>query len=281
MSELKGKLGRYKGASSVLIAPFVSRATQRRLREAGQNYLDLTGNIRLTVSRPGLYVEAVGAAEDPSPPEETRRSLKGAKAARLVRALCDYPPPFSLSDLAGKAGINIGYASRLVGWLAREDLITRRARGAVSAVDRVGLIRRWAEDYDVLRSNVVGSFLDPRGLSNTTKQLSQMDVRYAATGSLAASRVAPIAPPRLGMVYVAAIEPVASALKLQPADSGVNVMLLLPFDEVVFDRTIQRDSLTLAAPSQVAVDLMTSPGRGPNEAEALLEWMNEGGQPSA
>ena len=29
----------------------------------------------------------------------------------------------------------------------------------------------------------------------------------------------------------------------------------------------------LAAPTQVVVDLMTGPGRSPNEAEELLEWM--------
>ena len=275
VAELKAQLDRYRGAGSLLIAPFLSRGTQRRLREVGQNYLDLTGNIRVAIARPGLYVETIGAAEDPSPPRETRRSLKGAKAGRLVRALCDYPPPFSLSDLASKAGINVGYASRLVAWLAREDLITGRARGAVDAVDRVALIRRWADDYDVLRSNVVASFLDPRGLSNTTQRLFQVDVRYAVTGSLAASKMAPIAPPRLAMVYVSAIEPVAEALKLRPAETGINVMLLLPFDDVVFERTSQRDSLTLAAPSQVAADLMTSPGRGPSEAEALLQWMKE------
>jgi hypothetical protein len=32
-------------------------------------------------------------------------------------------------------------------------------------------------------------------------------------------------------------------------------------------------TVTAAAPSQVVADLMTSPGRGPQEAEALLEKM--------
>ena len=43
-------------------------------------------------------------------------------------------------------------------------------------------------------------------------------------------------------------------------------------------RTWQRDGLTYAAPAQVAADLLTSPGRGPAEGEALIEWMaqNEG-----
>lgn len=32
---------------------------------------------------------------------------------------------------------------------------------------------------------------------------------------------------------------------------------------------------TVPALSQVAVDLITSPGRDPNEAEALVQWMRE------
>jgi hypothetical protein len=43
-----------------------------------------------------------------------------------------------------------------------------------------------------------------------------------------------------------------------------------PFDRVVFERTSTRDGLVYAAPSQLAADLLTSPGRGPAEAEALL-----------
>ena len=113
--------------ATVLVAPFLSVATQRRLRELGLNYLDLTGNVRLAVGRPGLFIETAGATKDPAPAPDTRRSLKGPKAGRLVRTLCEFPPPFTLSELATRAAIDGGYASRLVTWLAREDLLTRRA----------------------------------------------------------------------------------------------------------------------------------------------------------
>ena len=73
------------------------------------------------------------------------------------------------------------------------------------------------------------------------------------------------------MIYVDAMDPVVEALKLRRAEAGINVMLLLPYDEVVFERTTQVGGLTLAAPSQVAADLLGSPGRGPSEAEAMLQ----------
>ncbi len=44
---------------------------------------------------------------------------------------------------------------------------------------------------------------------------------------------------------------------------------------VVYEPTSKKTGITIAAFSQVAGDLLTSPGRGPNEAEALMEWLRE------
>jgi hypothetical protein len=98
---------------------------------------------------------------------------------------------------------------------------------------------------------------------------------YCITGSLAASRRAPVAPSRLGAIYTGNPGALADSLGLQPADAGANILLLEPYDGVVFERTWSEDGLTFAALSQVAADLLTSPGRGPSEGEALLRWMSE------
>ena len=190
-----------------------------------------------------------------------------------MRALCDFPPPLPISDLAVKAKVDISYASRLVEWLSREALLERRPRGPVQSVDRAALIRRWAQDYEVLTSNDARGYLDPRGLDNLIRGLSDGAIRgkYALTGSIAANRIAPIAPPRLAMLYVDNFGSAAAALKIRPTETGANVMLLAPFDDVVFERSWKDGGLTLVAPSQAAVDLLTSPGRAPSEAEAILE----------
>lgn len=57
--------------------------------------------------------------------------------------------------------------------------------------------------------------------------------------------------------------------------SGGNVVLLESLADVAFERTWDQGGISYAALPQVAVDLMTSPGRGPAEAEALIEWMEE------
>jgi hypothetical protein len=215
-------------------------------------------------------------AQDPSPKRQPGRSLRGAKAARIVRALCDFPPPLPISDLAARAKVDISYASRLVEWLSREALVERRPRGPVQSVNRAALIRRWAQDYAVLTSNDARGHLDPRGLDNLTRGLSEGAIRgrYALTGSIAANRIAPIAPPRLAMLYVENVESAGAALKLRPAETGANVMLLSPFDDVVFERSWKDGGLTFVAASQAAVDLLTSPGRAPSEAEAILERLS-------
>jgi hypothetical protein len=94
------------------------------------------------------------------------------------------------------------------------------------------------------------------------------------TGSLAAWRLAPIAPARLGMVFVEGYaDDAAATLGLAPADTGANVFLIEPFDRVALERATDEDGVRYAAASQVAADLARSPGRGPSESAALVKWM--------
>jgi hypothetical protein len=70
------------------------------------------------------------------------------------------------------------------------------------------------------------------------------------------------------------MEDAAEHLAIRQTGAGANVILVEPFDLVVYER----DGINYAAPSQNAADLLTSAGRGPSEAEELMEWMarNEG-----
>jgi hypothetical protein len=52
-----------------------------------------------------------------------------------------------------------------------------------------------------------------------------------------------------------------------------NVVLLQASNDDPVERLREVDGYPCVALSQVAVDLLTSPGRGPVEAEALIEWM--------
>jgi hypothetical protein len=257
----------------LLFAPFLSSSTRRRLAEAGIPYLDNTGNVRIMASDPALYIETQGAERNPGRVERPARSLKGAKAGRIVRALCDGRPPFAVRKVAELVGINPGYVSRVFTFLASEDLVERKQRGAMTDVRWRRLIERWAEDYSFSESNRVVSYLEPRDIGTLPRRLADAVKRLSITGSAAAATVAPVAPTRLVAAYVESPEDVAEKLGLRPAESGANVLLAEPYDPVVFERTLQRDGVPYAALSQVAVDLLSGSGRGPSEAQALLDWM--------
>jgi hypothetical protein len=259
----------------LVIAPFLSRATRERLLEAGVNWLDLTANIRLILKEPGLYIQTDGASKRPSGSNRPARSLKGTTAGRVVRSLLAAPLPIGVVDLAKRARTDAGYVSRLFDLLDEAALIERGERGRVQRVERVRLVRRWAEDAPLQSRGNVRMFLEPRGIANLLRTLKGSDLRYAITGSLAAQRWAAVASPRHAQIYVDTDALRATTtLGLLPAEAGANVQLISPKDRTILaNATLASDGLRYAMPSQVAVDLLTSPGRGPAEADALLDWM--------
>lgn len=264
-----------RGSRPLLVAPWLSRPLQERLATEDVSFVDATGAIRLASDEPALLVTAQGAAKNPWPIDKALQSLRGSGAARAVRALVDFTPPYGVRELAGRSGASAATLSRVIDLLERDGIVERGDRGAVSTLDWAAAIRRWAQDFDVVRTNDGVGYLQPRGLPALAERLRETDLQYAVTGSLAANAIAPFAPARLAMLYVSNVRAAVDELDLRETESGANVMVLRPFDDVVLARTIERDGLVLANPSQLAVDLLTGPGRAPAEGEELLAWMEE------
>jgi hypothetical protein len=266
---------RTEGQPLLVTSPYLSPRTQERLNAIGIGYADLSGNVRFSLSQPGLFVQTQGATENPFSTRRERKSLRGPKAGRLVRALCDYRPPIGLRELAKRAGIDAGYTSRLIGFLDREALVVRDSRGAITGTEWKGLIRRWAQAYSPLEKSRVRWYLAPRGMTPLLERMKTISSRYAISGSWAAAQYAPVSATRLILCYSDDTEELARVLDVRPTESGANVALAVPFDSVVYERTATRDGVNVTAPSQIAVDLLGTPGRGPNEADALMDWMQE------
>jgi len=263
-------------ASALMVAaPFIGRSTREALATAGLSYCDTTGNLRLIASKPAVWLEGSGAKENPWKEEAPLSTLRGRSAGRVVRALCDSRPPFKIRELASRAGASPATTSRVAELLEREALIRRDDSGTILEVSWPELIARWTRDYDVMKSNIVRNFLDPRGLSQLASKLKQYRGKVAVTGSFAIPADARVAPPRLAIVYVEGASDAAMALNLTAVESGANVLLVEPDTTAVFEGIRERDGLPCAALSQVAADLLTSPGRAPAEGEALLGWMKE------
>ena len=166
--------------------------------------------------------------------------------------------------------------SRVSSLLEPDEIITKDGpRGRIVSVDWEALARRWATDYDFASSNVLTTWLEPRGARALLGRLRDASFRYTVTGSFAANRLAPVAEPRLVALFADDPETAAESLGLRPAETGGNVLIVRPFDPVVFERAEYDNDITYARVTQVLLDLMTGPGRGPAEAEALLEWMRD------
>jgi len=260
----------------MVTAPFLSPRTRELLRRRGVGYADMTGNIWLAVDTPAIFISDRGADSNPwREGGQSLRSLKGSTAGRVVRALCDYRPPYGVRHLADRSCTPVASVSRVVTLLDREVLVTRDSHGGVAGVDWPALIHRWTQDYSLTGSNRIYRFVEPRGGAVLLDKLVTTKHRYAITGTLAAEEKAPFAPARLSVFYAENGLETARELDLRAADAGANVLVAEPFDEVVFERTWEANDRVYAALSQVAADLLTSPGRGPVEGVELLRWMRE------
>lgn len=259
-----------------VVSRYLSLPLQDWLAERGVAYADATGNLRVTLDRPAVFLRDVGATKDPwRGPGRPKGNLTGEPAARVVRALVDYAPPYSVPRVVELAGASNGATYRIVDFLNEEALVLRSKRGTIDQVRWRELLRRWSQDYGFLRTNSITSWLAPRGISALTERLTKLgtEPRYAVTGSLAAQTWAPYAPVRAAMIYADDPRGLAEQLDLRPVDSGANVLLAAPAYDVVYDRVSSLNGLQVVAPSQAAADLMTGPGRNPTEGEALLDWM--------
>jgi hypothetical protein len=269
-------------AQGLVAARYLSPPVRARLAEANLSYVDATGNLSIKVSSPGLFVSDRGADRDLwRGPGRPRGTLKGEPAARIVRTIADFTGTWTVRELVDVARVSTGATYRVVDYLEREGMAVREPDGRIAVQDWVRLLRRWSDDYGFVRNSRITRWIAPRGLSGLMRQIASAkgSPRYAISGTLAAEEWAAYAPARLAMMYVADTETAAVLWGLRPADAGANVILAEPEFDVVFERSItNKEELVVAAPSQVAVDLMTGPGRSPNEAEELLEWMKRNEQ---
>lgn len=261
----------------LVVAPWVNPRAQELLADEGINFLDLTGNALVRLDNPAVYIRTVGSARNPQPAARGRARVRGPKAGRLLRLLLDVRPPYGVGEIASVTGLAPGYVSRLLDTLDREALVERGARGRVDHSDVSGLLRRWAESYDVLKSNDAATFLAAGGARDALQRISQMPRRpaIAITGSFGAVRLAAVAAPSFLMAYCDEPEALAAALGWLPAEEGSNAALLRPFDPVVWDRTRESAGIRYVSPSQLAVDCLTGNGRMPLEGEALISWLAE------
>lgn len=269
----------FPNSTKVVMAPYLSRPVRSRLTETGLSYVDLTGNMRIELSRPGLFLADRGANSNPwRGPGRPRMSLRGEPAARVIRALVDIDTTWRITRLIETAGTSTGAGYRMVEYLETEGLAKRDESGAVWVDDWRRLLQQWSNEYSLVKNSRVTRWIAPRGIPALLDRMAgeTLDSKYALTGTLAAAEWAPYAPANLATIYAQDAEAAAQAWGLSATDANANVMIAEPQYSVVVDRSwINESGVRVVAASQVYVDLATGPGRNPNEAEELLTWMGQ------
>jgi len=264
-------------ARGMVAARYLSPQVRADLERFNLAYVDATGNMRIALDRPAIFLSAHVTDRDPwRGPGRPSGSLKGEPASRIVRTLLEYQRPLTISDILKFSGASTGATYRVRNHLTELGLIERLPNSTYQVQDWEKLLRAWAIDY-ALPPTSTQTFLAPRGVEWLRKKIAHgKGFRYAVTGSLAAEQWAPYAPTKLARIYVDDTTAAAEHLELHPTEVGQNVLLVEPQspNSFVFENTwTAQDGVALAAPVQVAVDLLNGPGRNPSEGEALIEWM--------
>lgn len=266
----------------LLVSDYLSPRARELLAREDINYLDLTGNTRIVMDTPGLFVETSGASRRPRERGAGRETgLRGAKVGRIVRFLTEVAPPYGVNDIENATRVSRGYVSRIVDRLADEALVDREPRGPIEGVDWPALLRRRGEVVDLFRANTSRTYVAPNGAHAVFDGLSARPVgrELVVTGSFAAVQIAPIASPTLLVLYLVPggsgprFDDVADRLGLLPADEGADVALLWPANERLVEEFRTVDGVAVVNLPQLVVDCLGGTGRMPAEGEAVLEWM--------
>ena len=263
-------------APILLITPYLSARSRELLMSEEISYVDLTGNIRLDVAYPGLFVDAQGANQAPTPHARRSPGLRGAKLGAVVRVLVDAYPPYTGAQIARAAVVNEGYVSRILEMLSDEGLIDRPRSGPIIDVDWPALLRRRAAALTLFRTIGSSRYVARNGTGDILRNIALLepgDDPPVVTGSFAAARLAPVAPSTQLVLYTMNPRKLASQLSLLEVDSGADTVLIRPENRVALQRAEPADGIWYAAPSQTAIDCLSGSGRMPAEGEALIEWM--------
>lgn len=275
-----GQLSLYRnknpGAYCIFVAPYISDETAQIIAENDMGYIDLAGNCRVTFDQ--VYIRRDGR-ENKLNRKRDLRSLYSPKAERVLRVLLSQPKrEWRVEELAREADVSLGQASNVKKLLEDREWLKRGASG-FAARDPRTLLAEWSKNYRAARNTNHPYFsLDPVGVveEKIARHCEQLGVRYALAGFSGAARLAPAVRYQRANVYVGSqIDEVAGALGLKPVTSGANVTLTEPYDDGVFIGASKIGETTVASPVQVYLDLLGSPGRGNEAAEALLREVIE------
>jgi len=260
----------------VIIAPYISELGREVCKKIGVGFLDLSGNAYLDFD--SFYMEIEGKPNRFKYPSEPT-GLFNPKAERILRfyLLRDSREKESVNSYRGIAkevGVSLGQLSKVNKKLDEFGLWLEEAKG-LKIIDKTKLLDLWRENYRLQRNRVL-SFYSIMRVPQIEKRLAEFcktkNIQYALTLFSGANRLAPFTRYSVATSYFSGdVEQLKGELELKEVPSGANLQIVVPYDEGVYYKAQEVDSVRVANPIQIYLDLYNYAGRGREQAEFLRE----------
>ncbi|NTZ63884.1 type IV toxin-antitoxin system AbiEi family antitoxin [Agrobacterium tumefaciens] len=268
-------------AMPIFIAPYLSQEAQALCREFDVGYLDFLGNARITFDT--VFIER---QVDTKPPAVQRnlKSIFKPKSAQLLRALLRDPRrAWRVADLSQASDVSLGHVSNV-----RSELVDREWAEVTDDGLRLSkpdaILDAWRDAYEAPASERMSFYTTLHGQSLESAARATLSVGQDRPNAVFASFSAAhwLAPyGRISTHYFYAdsvgLTALRDALKLSPAASGANVIVMVLKDHGLFHDTVEPAAgVVCTSPVQTYLDLSAAGERGAEAAEhlrqELLTW---------
>lgn len=260
----------------VIIAPYVSELGKEICKKIGVGFLDLSGNAYLDFD--SFYMEIEGKPNRFKYPSEPT-GLFNPKAERILRfyLLKDSEKQVlanSYRNITKEVGVSLGQLSKVNKKLDEFGLWIEQP-GGLRTIDNTKLLDLWRENYRPERSSILNLYSIMQ-VPQTEKKLAEFckteKIQYALTLFSGANRLAPFTRYNMATSYFSGdVEKLKENFELKEVPSGANLQILVPYDDGVYYKAQEVDSVRVANPVQIYLDLYNYAGRGREQAEFLRE----------
>ncbi|MHA6644793.1 type IV toxin-antitoxin system AbiEi family antitoxin [Mesorhizobium sp. A623] len=267
-------------AIPIFIAPYLSQEARALCREFGVGYLDFLGNARVTFDT--VFIER---QVDTKPPAVQRnlKSIFKPKSAQVLRTLLRDPGrAWRVADLSQASDVSLGHVSNV-----RSELVDREWAEVTDDGLRLSqpdvLLDAWRDVYEAPASERLSFYTTLHGQSLESAARGTLSVGQDTNAVFASFSAAHWLAPygRISTHYFYAdsigLTALRDALKLSPAASGANVIVMVLRDHGLFHDTVEPASgVVCTSPVQTYLDLSAGGERGAEAAEhlrqELLSW---------
>jgi hypothetical protein len=273
-----------------LITPYLTASSQNYCLKSGINFIDLSGNISITV--PGrIMIQRIGQ-KNKFPSKQILRNPFWGASSRVLRVLLQYPRrKWGISEIEKELKIesdiqkvdfklSLASISKTIRSL-EEELLIRKDQRSIIVPDPKILLFRWVDKYKEISKRVIRRFSfsnNPYG-SEIVSSIKRLIVdlpdfnNSIVMGSTAANMVAPYLETDKITLYISKnnnweIPEVIDQLR---NSIGPGFELYYPFDEGVFMYSREKEGIRIASDIQIYLDCYSKGGREQKQADYVFE----------